>query len=281
MISYGAVSVVNAIPCGIGATVGIDLTTVAEFSIRRTRRTVSIVNDRNESTDMAKICVKNVFKHFGIEEPEGWSLSVDSQIPISRGLKSSSSACNAIVSAVAGVISKEYGKGFGTSKEDVLDMIRLGVECAKEARVTVTGAFDDACGCHLGGFVITDNEKNELIGHRGIEQNDAILLIPEARIRKPSLDTERLRRMSDAARDIVKIAEKDWYTALTMNGRLVADAVGIDDGVAKKAISMGALAAGVSGTGPAISVIVGKNEGRSFLKDLEHDGYDVIVTRTR
>jgi shikimate kinase len=46
-------------------------------------------------------------------------------------------------------------------------------------------------------------------------------------------------------------------------------------------MAMGALAAGISGTGPAVSVVVGKGDGRSFIKDLEHDGYDVILTRTR
>jgi len=282
MISYGAISVVNAIPCNIGATVGIDLRTVANFNIRGSERIISIINDPDESTEMAEICVKNTFRHFGIDEPEGWSLSVDSEIPISRGLKSSSSACNAIISAVAGVISKEYKKdGFGDSDDDIIEMIRLGVRCAREAHVTVTGAFDDACGCHLGGLVITDNSNDTMIAHNSIEQNDVILLIPETKIRKHSVDTEKLRRMSDAAMKIIKIAEKDWHTALTMNGNLIARATGINDSVARKAISMGALAAGVSGTGPAISIVVEKNDGIRFLNDLEHDGYDAIITRTR
>ena len=30
--SYGAISVMNAIPCGIGSTIGIELTTDVEFS---------------------------------------------------------------------------------------------------------------------------------------------------------------------------------------------------------------------------------------------------------
>jgi len=282
MISYGAISVINAIPCGIGATVGIDLRTVAEFDIGGSRRIVTVINDRNEGTEMAAICVKNTFDHFNIDEPEGWSLSIDSQIPISKGLKSSSSACNAIVSAVANAISKEYGKeGFGTSENDTLEMIRLGVRCAKEANVTVTGAFDDACGCQLGGFVMTDNKKDLLIKRMNVKQNDVILLIPGTKIRKPSLNVESFRKISGAVGELIKNVENNWYDALTKNGRLVADVVGIDDGIAGKALSMGALAAGVSGTGPAISVVVGKNEGTSFIKDLDHDGYDVIVTRTR
>lgn len=40
---------------------------------------------------------------------------------------------------------------------DLIDLIHLGVKCAREAQVTVTGSFDDACGSGFGGFVMTDN----------------------------------------------------------------------------------------------------------------------------
>lgn len=282
MMSYGAITVINAIPCGIGATVGIDLTTEAKFDVYGSRRTVKIINDPHEDTKMAEICVRNTFGHFRIEEPEGWSLSVDSRIPISRGLKSSSSACNAIVSEVAEFISKEYGMPtFDDPEKSVLDMIRLGVRCAKDANVTVTGAFDDACGCQLGGLVITDNSKNTLLFRGDTEENDVILLIPNAKIRKPSLDVEKFYEISERSKELAELAKKDWHGALTKNGSMIARVVGIDDKVADDAVRMGALAAGVSGTGPAISVVVKKNEGVSFLKDLYHEGYDPVIVRTR
>jgi len=273
-MSYGAVTVINAIPCGIGAAVGIDLRTKAEFNAGGSGRRVNIINDANESTEMARICVKNTFLHFRTEEPDGWELSVDSQIPISKGLKSSSSACNAVISSVADAISRDHTL-------DALDIIRLGVRCAVEADVTLTGAFDDACGCHLGGFVMTDNEHNALMIRKKAEENDVILLFTDEKIRKPSIDKEKFYAVSGASRELVRIAEKDWYDALTKNGELVAGVMNIDDRIAKKAIKMGALAAGVSGTGPAISVIVGKGDGASFLRDLEAAGYSAIVTRTR
>jgi shikimate kinase len=281
-MSHGAITVINAIPCGIGAAVGIDLRTHARFVPGGRERSVSIANDPNEDTKMARICVMNTFKHFRAAEPEGWSLAVDSEIPISRGLKSSSSACNAIVSAVAGRIAEDRGTaGFGTGKDAQLDMIKLGVKCAIEANVTVTGAFDDACACHLGGFVITDNEKMSLIRHTAAEKNDVILLVPEKKIRKPGLDRERFYALSGKMEKVVKTAERDWHAALTLNGELIAAAVGIDDSIAKEAMRMGALAAGVSGTGPAIAAVVGRGDGASFLKDLDISGYEAIIAGTR
>jgi len=279
MRSYGAITVVNAIPCGMGAAVGIDLVTDAVFNDRGHGRNVNIVNDPGEDTEMARICVKNTFDYFLIDEPEDWSLSVDSQIPVSKGLKSSSSACNAIISAVAEWISKRYD--CEVFDGGPLEMIHLGIMCAREANVTVTGAFDDACACHLGGFVITDNHNDILLRRVRTEENDVILLIPEAKIRKPHLNRGAFCVLSDKMRKIVMNAEKDWYSALTENGRLIANVIGIDDSIAKRALKAGALAAGVSGTGPAVSVVVGKGEGRSFLNDLDHDGYGAIVAGTR
>jgi shikimate kinase len=197
-------------------------------------------------------------------------------------LKSSSSACNAIVSAVSQFVSSEYKKkGFDDSEEGTLDMIRLGVNCAREAGVTITGAFDDACGCHLGGLVMTDNRTDMLIFHNDIEKHDVILLIPEAKIRKNALDVNAYRSIADASRELVNIVDNDWYSALTLNGALIARAAGIDDNVAKEALSLGALAAGVSGTGPAISIITEKNNASSLLRRLEYKGYNAIVTTTR
>jgi len=281
MTSYGAITVINAIPCGIGAAVGIRLRTDAEFVVSGNERKVRIINDPDEDTKMAEICVRNTFNYFHIDEPKGWSLSVNSQIPISRGLKSSSSACNSIISATAEWIRDTYGKEFGTGMNDVVEMIRLGVNCAKEANVTVTGAFDDACACHLGGFVMTDNHNDTIIKQTAVKGYDVILFVPEKKIRKSSLSKEELYKLSERMNEIIITAETDWIAALTENGKLIANALGIDDSIADAAMDIGALAAGVSGTGPAVSVVVKKGTGNSFLKDLDHEGYEFIITGTR
>ena len=117
--------------------------------------------------------------------------------------------------------------------------------------------------------------------HSNVDEQDVILLIPEMKIRKPSLDRNRFHAFASVSSELAELAKKDWFTALTKNGVLVAKALGIDDTVSKKAVSMGAFAAGMSGTGPALSIIIEKNGGASFLKDLEHDGYDAMITRTR
>jgi shikimate kinase len=266
-ISYGAISVINSIPCGIGSTIGIDLKTVSEFTPGGTGKNVRILNDPSEDDTMAKLCVEAALNCMGVEL-KGWTLSVNSEIPISRGLKSSSSACNSIISAVL----DEYGQ-----KMKPLDMIKMGVECARSAGVTVTGAFDDACGCHLGGLVVTDNSRDELLAHYDIKDYDVVIHVPERRIRKHSLSKEMFAPVSERAAELVKLLPEGLLEAMTENGSLISGIVGENGVMAKVAMRRGALAAGISGTGPATAMLIEKGKGKGLADDIG----DCIFTTTR
>ena len=269
-ISYGAVSVINAMPACIGATIGISLRTVAKFTPGGDERIVKIKNDPSEDIMMAWKCVSESYSHMNLTEPFGWSLEIDSEIPISRGLKSSSSACNAIISAVM----DENGHSI-----DTIEMIRLGVKCAKLANVTVTGSFDDACGCHLGGFVMTDNTNNEIIMSKDVDDLDVIVYVPDKKIRKAGLPVEELRKKAPEMLKIIEIAKTDPFKAMIENGRLMSPLSGVENSVAELALENGALGAGMSGSGPAVAIILKKGDTRSFL---ERTGLkDVIITTTR
>ncbi len=270
--AHGAITVINAMPCGIGATIGVDLDTEARFSVEGGSRTVRIVDDDSEDTSMAEICVRRAFEHAGMEEPEGWVLETRSEIPVSRGLKSSSTACNAILRAVLQETDVEM---------DPVDLIRLGVECAREAHVTVTGSFDDACGSGLGGLVITDNTRDEIIGRRDIEECDVIIHVPKFKIRKVGLPLDKLRSVADEIRGAIDITMDDPFGAMTMNGRIISRVSGVDNSIAEKALSLGALGAGMSGSGPAVAIVVGKGEGEGFAKELNIMPDEMILTRTR
>ena len=256
-ISFGAITVINAMPCGIGSTIGITLRTTAVFNPTGQTKDVGIKNDPSENKNMARICVAETYKRMGIEEPEGWLLNIFSDIPISRGLKSSSSACNAIVSSVMSAERFDM---------DIIDRIKLGVNCARKAGVTVTGSFDDACGCELGGFIMTDNINDEIIFHDNIGEFDVLLYAPKQKIRKTGLPLDNLKKIAPEMEKIILEARTDPFAALTKNGKLIASASGIDDTVADIAMENGALAAGVSGSGPAVAIVLEKGDSEDFIK---------------
>lgn len=221
---------------------------------------------------MASICVRRTYEAAGVPEPQGWKLEIDSDIPVSRGLKSSSAACNAIIRAVSAEVGLEM---------DPVDMIRLGVECAREAGVTVTGSFDDACGCGLGGLVMTDNGRDEILGRREVEELDVVIRVPGFKIRKGALPVERLRAATDLLRPAIEMAMERPFEAMTINGRVISSVQGVDNSVAERAVSMGALGAGLSGSGPAVAIVVQKGDGESFARDLGLRPEETILTKTR
>lgn len=270
--SHGSITVINAMPCGIGATIGVGLNTSARFSEHGDARVVRINNDVSEDTNMARICVRRAYERAGIEEPEGWSLETDSQIPVSRGLKSSSCACNAILRAVFSHLDFSM---------DPVDLIRLGVECAREAKVTVTGSFDDACGCGLGGLVMTDNRRDEIIDRADIGDYDVVIHVPAFKIRKTGLPLDRLHEVAPQIQRAIDITMSDPFAAMTMNGRIISEASGVDNSVAERALDMGALGAGMSGSGPAVAIVVAEGDGKRFAEDMGMTSEETILTVTR
>ena len=58
---------------------------------------------------------------------------------------------------------------------DDLEIVKLGVEAAFDAKVTVTGAFDDACASYFGGAVITDNLKREIVKQLPLTEDFVVL----------------------------------------------------------------------------------------------------------
>ena len=270
--AHGAITVINAMPCGIGATVGVNLSTEARFEIAGDERVVCILNDEGEDTSMARYCVRDAFRAAGVPEPEGWRLETDSTIPVSRGLKSSSTACNAIIRAVLAEVGHTM---------DPVDLIRLGVGCAKEAGVTVTGSFDDACGSGLGGFVITDNTRNEVLHSTDVDELDVIIHVPRYKIRKRGLPLEALRSVAPRIKEAIELAREDPFAAMTMNGRIISEVSDVDNSVAERAVSMGALGAGMSGSGPAVAIVVPRGDGRRFAEDLGLPDDETIFTSTR
>ena len=266
-VSHGAITVINAIPCGIGSTIGIALRTTATFTPGGTVKSIKILNDPEEDVGMARICVETALRHIS-EEPTGWTLEVESDIPVSRGLKSSSSACNAIISAVF----EEYN-----FKMNPIDVVRMGVNCARSAGVTVTGAFDDACGCHLGGLVITNNNRDEIIESRDIGEYDVVIFVPDHKIRKQSITKEMFTPIVDRMQEAIAMASSDPFEAMNLNGELISSILEEDDSVAKFALKNGALAAGISGTGPGIAIVTEKGYGEILADLLECS----IITKTR
>jgi len=259
---------VNAIATGKGAAFGIDLKTEAWVELNDSRKIdVDIEGFQGESDELARRCVINTLDRFKAID-RGASVTTRSQIPISRGLKSSSAAANAIVLATVEALGEELSE---------LDAIKIGTKSAIEAKVSITGAFDDACASLLGGIVLTDNSKHQLIRRESMPAGLKVLIhVPPFQIRKQKLPLQRIRSLSKLIDVAFAEALAGRYAeAMMLNSLCYSAALELETKVMMGALQKGALAAGLSGTGPATAILVHEEDADHFLSVL--DGKDFIV----
>ena len=266
--AYGAISIVNAISIGKGAALGIKLYTEAEVKVNN-QGWVRLANDDKDPT-LAVEVVKALANKLGIKEV-GAEVRTRSNIPEAVGLKSSSSAAVAIALAFLDAV------GVNMRDEEVLKIV---AEASRKSGVSITGAIDDAAACMLGGVVMTDNVRDEILKHERIsEELVAVLLIPDRKIYTKDFD----KRLLEPIREFVEMAfslalRGDYWRAMTLNGIMHAAALSLETKPIMEMIRNGALAAGVSGTGPAIGGLFKKNHVEEVVKNLSSlEGKVVVV----
>ncbi len=154
MIGYacanGAATILNAVATWKGSAFGIELATCAEVELNHSGCIKGDVPGLD--TRLIEHCTELVLKHFGYDY--GAIVRTRSDIPVASGLKSSSTAANAVVLACLDAIDEEM---------DLISASKIGVVAARDVGVTITGALDDALASMLGGLVVTDNREMRLI----------------------------------------------------------------------------------------------------------------------
>ncbi len=266
---FGAGTIVNAIATRKGAAFGLALRATARAEPLRKEEGVRVQVAGNVDPSLAVGCAKRVMRRS--RRKSGLAVRVDSEIPASRGLKSSSAVANAVVLASA--------RALGLVLEP-LQIIAIGVEAALEAKVTVTGAFDDACASFFGGIVVTDNAARKIVQvDRFSEGLMAVVQIPKRIITKPSLAAKDFAPIRPQVEQAYRLAlRRDYFHALELNSAAYAPILEIDEAPALRARAAGAVAAGITGAGPAILALVKPAHVRAVAHALEDGESEVRVT---
>ncbi len=124
--ALGAATVLNAVANWKGSAFGVDLKTSAEVVLDESpavKGDVPGIDDR-----LIVRSVERVLERFGVVA--GGVVRTWSDIPLARGLKSSSAAANAAVLATLDALGEDL---------DPLEATRIGVAAARDAGVTITG----------------------------------------------------------------------------------------------------------------------------------------------
>jgi len=280
--SPGSATVINAISTGFGSAFGIGLYVTAEVELRSSK--IKCTSDEPVDTLLMDLCVQKVLERFKVET--GVRVKTHSTLPMASGLSSSSATSNAVVMATSYAIKEEFG-----FKDDIndLDLVNMGIDASLEAGVTITGAFDDATASYFGGLTITDNMKRSIIRHDVLEKQNILIYMPDKKSLTSQSDVNRMKLLSPWVKIAFDEALKgNVFNALTLNGLLYCAALGFDPNIALDALNSGAVASGLSGTGPSFVAVVDEESchrveeawdsypGNIILTEVDNEGTMVI-----
>jgi shikimate kinase len=270
-VALGAGTVLNALATGVGSAFAIDAETTARVDLDCTgevRGEIGGVPDGD--TRLIRRCVERVVERFG--DGQGGHVRTESDVPMAAGLKSSSAAANATVLATLSALDVD-----DVGREEAC---RIGVQAARDAEVTVTGAFDDASASMLGGVTVTDNTADDLLAHETVDW-DVLVWTPPVRAFSADADVERCERISPMADLVADLALDGRYgEAMTVNGLAFSAALGFPTDPAVEAMPH-VDGVSLSGTGPSV-VAVGDRDGLEHVRDhwTQREG-DTWLTTTR
>ncbi|QIO23028.1 shikimate kinase [Haloarcula sp. JP-L23] len=220
-------TVLNALATGRGSAFAIDEYTTATVEVSTDDESVTgeVAGAPDADTRLVERCVEYVLDAHGgaVGTPPavGGHVRTESEVPMASGLKSSSAAANATVMATLDALG-------ATERMTREDMARLGVMAARDAGVTITGAFDDASASMLGGVTVTDNDADDLLARDEVDW-DVLVWTPPEQSFSADADVERCRQIAPMARLVEDLALDGAYErAMTVNGLAFCAALQFD-----------------------------------------------------
>ena len=263
---HGAVSIVNAVATGKGSALGISLETIAEVELVRGKG-IKFLSGKSDDVLIGSV-VKSVLPSSIIDEYL-IQVKVKSEIPIGFGLKSSSAVSNAVALACSRLAN--------TSVDD-FTVLNSAVQASLDAGVSITGAYDDACACYFGGFVVTENSKRKLLKREHApEELRAVIFLPRHTRRG---DVNRLELLSELFEIAFQIAkEGDYWKAMKLNGALLSAALSTKYEATLAAIMAGAISASISGNGPSTAAITNAADAEKIKSVLTSLDGRVLISK--
>ena len=265
---HGAVSLVSAIANKKGATLGISLKVEATIETSEGKGITIQSENKSLSSRLINKTIERIVSKKDLEKNK-IVITLTSEIPTGYGLKSSS--------AISSVVALACAKIFKPKLTDQ-QILLAGVEASIESKVSITGAYDDACSCYYGGFNVTDNGKRNRMHFEKAPSNlIAVIFIPKNRKRG---NLKKLKILSPIFNNAWELAKgKKYWESMTINGLATSSILNSDPKIIIDLIQKGALAASVSGNGPSIAAIVKKENESNVKKIFSNLEGSIIVSK--
>ena len=265
-VVHGAISIVNAVATGFGSAMGISLEVKVEIV---SKKGSGIIFQKGRGSPMIKKIIHDMLPLKYLSNNQ-LLININSEIPSGMGLKSSSAVSNAVALACNSLVNKDDNDEF---------VLNSAIDASLYAKTTITGAFDDSTACYYGGFVTTDNYKRKIMKREPTPTDIyAVIFLPNNKKRG---DTSRLRLLSNIYLEAFQLANSGQYwKAMTLNGVLTSSLLSNSYTITRLCLDNGALAASISGNGPAVAAVACEGDIQKINSVLSNLDGRVIVSKT-
>jgi shikimate kinase len=275
--STGAVTLVNALPTGIGCALAISLPVRVEMELRPNPElgVNRIQLERGADTALVRETLAVGLNRFASGQTFSGELRIDSQVPSGKGLKSSSAVGGAVLRAISSTLRQSRPPE---------ELARMAADVAQEIGLSATGAYDDCLAALRGGLVLTDNTKRTELRAPPFTSNLRVVLwIPPEPHGPSSAMRQRFRAEAEPGRAAVEAARAGrWAEAMTINTELVERVMGYDYGALRsELLRHGATMCGVSGMGPTLAVLASAANVDAVVSTLPSDRGEIRQTGLR
>ena len=251
--AHGACSLLHAAGTGYGSSIALDLPVAVRLLDKPSKREL-------KDPDGLLDAVLGVWTENGYDlpnelKPEELHWAIASKIPPKQGLKSSAAVSIAALRSLCDATEIDL---------ETHRLVELSAQAQFQAGVSLTGSIDDSWACSTKGWKLIDInsdtiEEGVIIQGRGPESSDWTVLIMSRDKEKQPVTLEDFQPFfNDFQQALSAIQEGDLLNSITWNGRAVSGVLEDGEGrrMANDAFVNGARAAGISGSGPAVIIII-------------------------
>lgn len=251
--AHGACSLLHAAGTGYGASLSLDLPVIVKALDRPSKRELN--DPDNLLSAVVDTWVENELPLPDGLEKDDIHWAVASKIPQSRGLKSSAATSVAAVKALC--------EATQTSLDDA-DIVSLSSQAQIASGVSITGSIDDSWACLTKGWKLIDANAEDIssgviMEGSGLNPDDWIVLIAAREPRKSRPQLEDFAPMfNEFEKALIALQQGELLNCLTINGRAMCAVTNDIQGrkIANDAFINGARSSGLSGSGPAVVIVV-------------------------
>jgi shikimate kinase len=264
---HGAISMVNAIATGKGATIGIDTFVKVRLETSDGKGIKILSDNKTLSSRLIHKVIEKIVPRRKLEVTK-LSLNFNSNIPTGYGLKSSSAISTAVALSCAKIFKPNMNE---------YQILKTGIDASIETKVSITGAYDDTCGCYYGGFNVTDNFRRKIILQQSAPNDlQVVIFIPKSRKRG---NLKKLNKLNSAFEKAWNLAvNSDYWNATILNGIATSAILNSDPQIITKLVESGALCATISGNGPSIVAVCKKPTTRKIIKEFSTLNGSTIIS---